>query len=544
MTPKSAVPTRPRRVRTRTVVSFVSLLTIALATLWLRSRPGTSAVEPAPPGPLAERPTRPPSELAAPMNARTAPPATTAATPSVVRVAVELRDGSVRLEAGTVALSGRFPSTWTESAVEGTNGAFLVTVDDLLDRRLVLTCRAPGHFARTVSLAALAAQWTGRRAEEVVRIELEKAPTGAIRARVVDATTRAPVTGAEVFVVDRSGGGRGPRVLATSDAVGVVVVDSSDVRGRMFVRRGGYLPAELSASEPPQDLGDVPMHAGAEPPSLVVRVAPRADRGTHVRVARVGPDPSSAEFATWSDGVPAAAYDVATRILGPALSGTGSEQRWANGPPLTCTAMLPGRYVVTARNPDLGVATRVVEVRLGASEVDLELRQGPTVRFTGESAGTIRWTLDALEWTSGTVIGTSDRVTNLLPGEYRLSASGIERTVRVPPVGELTIDLGTASLHSVRGVVQIKDAQGRNSPGAGLRLRIPGTSAVATTDAKGRFLIPGLTPGSYRLLVEDHAPAIDAGDTIEIATSARADLDIGSVVVLARGLDSDPDAPK
>ncbi len=74
---------------------------------------------------------------------------------------------------------------------------------------------------------------------------------------------------------------------------------------------------------------------------------------------------------------------------------------------------------------------------------------------------------------------------------------------------------------SIQGVVTF---EGSGAPVAGAAVRIPATGASTTTDARGRFEISGLAPGSYELLVEQGV-LVNARRTVEVASGVAATAD-------------------
>ncbi|MFW6175678.1 MAG: carboxypeptidase regulatory-like domain-containing protein, partial [Acidobacteriota bacterium] len=205
----------------------------------------------------------------------------------------------------------------------------------------------------------------------------------------------------------------------------------------------------------------------------------------------------------------------------------------------------PGEWRITAESPLAGRQARGrVEIEEGQTiaSLDLEFREGFTVRGVVERAGrslpgaTVQ--LSAQEYHGGRV--TSDfegrfRFQGVPRGEHRLTArdsqsgTALGRTVRVDGDRDLRLELEG---YRLRGTVCAADGTGPVAE-ASVRLRRqeapgdpPETSAMPShtlTGRDGSFLLDGIAPGRWRLLVERagytaHAAEVEvAGGDVELA---------------------------
>ena len=92
---------------------------------------------------------------------------------------------------------------------------------------------------------------------------------------------------------------------------------------------------------------------------------------------------------------------------------------------------------------------------------------------------------------------------------------------------------------AVRGTVTFADS---GIPVAGAVVRVPATGASATTDAEGRFEIPGLAAGRYELLVERGVLASDRR-TVEVDSGATAIVDFAILATVQEQVRVTAEAP-
>ena len=145
---------------------------------------------------------------------------------------------------------------------------------------------------------------------------------------------------------------------------------------------------------------------------------------------------------------------------------------------------------------------------------------GARVRMFG--AAELRWAADRADARSqddGSFV-----IDPIVPGEYGISVDPFrlvekerERKLTVPPTGVADLELIVARGSSVSGVVM---RDGRPVPGADVSLRGNG-SGNARSEADGRFLLRGVTPGEYSLYAESgDEGAFTNGPTITVTEGA------------------------
>ncbi|MDE2883067.1 MAG: carboxypeptidase regulatory-like domain-containing protein, partial [Acidobacteriota bacterium] len=92
---------------------------------------------------------------------------------------------------------------------------------------------------------------------------------------------------------------------------------------------------------------------------------------------------------------------------------------------------------------------------------------------------------------------------------------------------------------AIRGTVVFEDS---GAPVAGAAVRIPATGVSATTDAEGRFEIPGLAAGTYELVVERGVPVSDPR-AVEVASGATVTADFEILATVQERVQVTAEAP-
>lgn len=178
-------------------------------------------------------------------------------------------------------------------------------------------------------------------------------------------------------------------------------------------------------------------------------------------------------------------------------------------------ALLRGRVTVAGRE-DIPVPQAVVTVEIGSAFADAALRalpggqHPPTAHVDATGAYELRHVASR----------GSLRVIASAPGFARVIRSNVQLTSAEPVI----VDFGLSPGHAVSGLV----VDDRGQPIAGARIEVwprrqGDEPSFAASDDDGRFVVPGLSPGSYRLRVG--ARGFEQHDEPEIA-SDRADLHI------------------
>lgn len=201
-----------------------------------------------------------------------------------------------------------------------------------------------------------------------------------------------------------------------------------------------------------------------------------------------------------------------------------------------------------------GFGSRVLESVRPGSPITITLDRGRTLEGTiRDSAGQpvpgarveARATMAvSMLWdpTVGQASARSDaqgryRLEGLEPALFTITAAlaGVGQASRsnVRPVGRVDLVLGPAS--GLTG--EVVDAAGRPVAGAVVRAEKPpfGEGDADTTDALGRFLMPGLSPGNYHVAAKhpDFAPGLAPEVVVAAASEAQVQLvlDAGTTVV-------------
>lgn len=415
-----------------------------------------------------------------------APSPTPASTPAVARFA------------GTVLDAGQKPLAGARVVVRGETGEAVVARTDAAGAFSV-ECRERGPWHLSIDAAGHAPRrLRNQKPGAGLRLTLERGL--AIEGRVVDGATRQPVTGARVTAAEsmRDPGanwlpGLGQRV-ATTDAEGRFRIDNV---GRGFL--------DLAASAP--GIGAARLRnvrAGARP-ELLVLLPMGGLQGVVVDADGTG-------------------LGGATVRLEPAPGTRGSTQTVTAGGDgrFSADGLEPGSWRAVARAAEHAPAWTTATVEREAV-ADVELRLGPRRAVSGRtlderdaavSQAYVTWVEADGEPVPESIAVTTNagrdgrfRVEGLPPGRHRLEARAAGY---VPERFEVSIargdgDAGDVRLArglTVRGLVRGPD--GRPVPDAHVHadmgpMPVVRQSAETWTDAEGRFVLPGLPPGTHNL---------------------------------------------
>ena len=401
----------------------------------------------------------------------------------------------------------------------GDDGSF--RIEDVAPGTWDLKAAASGH--QNTDMSGLEV----RSAQDLTGVEVVL-PAGAIvEGRVLSPGSR-PVAGAEVQPVEPLV--MGPRIhlrpiRAATDGDGYYRLDGLSPGARTFrAWREGFRDAvrdlEVKAGDNALDFS---LEAGAEISGRVVD-----DDGAPVSAARVVlyeghnswdlPSAVSRPDGTYTlSGVPDGTYRIAAEKEGYAR---------ASGQELTVAGNASG-----------------VEVKLSAGGAIVGRLSG--LDFTELSQAQV-W-VDH-EFQRGRVLADGTyRVDNVEPGEHRVFASlrgerQTEGRVTLEPGGrEAQLDLELGEGHLLSGRVLRNGAPVR---GENVSLGGPGvTGRWARTDHEGRFRFAGLEAGTYDLTLVDSRGQAHHKETVELTRDREVELDLLSVTLAGRVLDSSDKQP-
>jgi hypothetical protein len=207
----------------------------------------------------------------------------------------------------------------------------------------------------------------------------------------------------------------------------------------------------------------------------------------------------------------------------------------------------PGLWRLEAREPDRGTDLEVLRVEEaetlvvrdfvidGGGQLEGVVRGPRDQRLDGVRIRAWRLEADAVAEETRTRPDGSYVFLGLAPGTWRVETldglmGSVKRhaTVEVRAGESARLDFEGASDGSIRGRVT---RRGDRVPGTTLRVEWMPEAGLAlarveraTTDALGEFLVDGLEPGAYRLLLEDGS-AVTGGD-VQVAEGERVDVDL------------------
>ena len=401
----------------------------------------------------------------------------------------------------------------------GDDGSF--RIEDVSPGTWELKAAAAGHLS--VEMSSLEV----RSAQDLTGVEVVLAPGAVVEGRVLSPGSR-PVAGAEVEPVEPRV--MGPRILlrptrAVTDGDGYYRLDGVSPGDRTFrAERDGFRAAVRDLEvRPGENALDFSLEAGAEISGRVVD-----DDGTPVSTARVV---LYEGYNSWN--LPSAvSRPDGTFVLAGVADGSYRIAAEKEG------------YART-RGQDLTVAGNAsgIEVKLSAGGAIAGQLSG--LDFT-ELAQARVW-VDQ-EFHEGRVLADGTyRIDNVEPGEHRVFASlrGERQTdgrvTLEPDAREARLDLELGDGYRLSGRVLRNDEPVR---GENVSLGGPGvTGRWAKTDHEGRFRFEGLEAGTYDLTLIDSRGQAHHKETVELAHDAEVELDLLSVTLAGRVLDSSDKLP-
>jgi len=352
-----------------------------------------------------------------------------------------------------------------------------------------------------------------------------------LRARVIVTVTergKGPIAGASVRVI----GEDGAPAVAITDANGVAKLEDLEPGDyRISASATGFVPAASPART---------LAAGAdEALALALEPGGRPLTGT-VSDASGGPVTDARVSAVRMGANGRAGEAVATTV-------TAADGTYA----LTVTE---GHTIVSVTSPDYAPQARSIEIGPAGAKADFALVPGGVIEGVVRDARTSEPVPGALveaERDGGMKFGEAGRrrakagtdgrfrIGGLRPGAYEVTATAETRRTREPTIVGLgvaeqvtDVELLVGAAPTVSGTV-VDEA---NAPVPGVEVLAMGRGrdgASAKTDAKGAFVLSGLSPGSFTLMARDdkHTPVF--GPPIDLA-----DKDVtGAVVRVRRGLE-------
>lgn len=441
-----------------------------------------------------------------------------------------------------VDFNNRSPRCWRTEKPDVSTMRYTIPVEMTTDPAVNLGCIVPGYFIRYLPLSAVIPGKLGAPGVYETTVALERAESCVNKRRVVDATSGLPIPGARARVA-RLRKGEPEQELARADANGVILIPTGINHPRTELTAEGYLSREVSMDSRPEDDGDFALTPLRLAASLSVRVEPAwparvPGEEKWLGVLRTGPPVGTADFAQAAPGWSAEALAEAVIRKGAKDRGRVGDWRWySTESEWRYETLLPGDYLVVARDASVGCATRTLRLRPGANEaVVLRLSQGSRATLVGDvpTNGSLR--LIPKGWGARGQVDATKGGLHVLPGEYDvelvLASGGVvpggvftapeegEGRVVVPDIPRLVAVTGRLLVDGVAA-----------SPAAGARVRVadgPWTKA----DEAGRFRLPDLAPGRYSLLIEGSSVQKPAKSSFSIVAEMReAEIDIGDFPV-------------
>lgn len=401
----------------------------------------------------------------------------------------------------------------------GDDGSF--RIEDVSPGIWELKAAAAGHLP--VEMSSLEV----RSAQDLTGVEVVLAPGAVVEGRVLSPGSR-PVAGAAVEPVEPRV--MGPRILlrptrAVTDGDGYYRLDGVAPGDRTFqAERDGFRAAVRDLEvRPGENALDFSLEAGAEISGRVVD-----DDGTPVAAARVV---LYEGYSSWN--LPSAvSRPDGTFILAGVADGTYRIAAEKEG-------------YARSRGQDLTVAGNAsgIEVKLSAGGAIAGQLSG--LDFT-ELAQARVWVDQELHQGRVLADGTY-RIDNVEPGEHRVFASlrGERQTdgrvTLEPDAREARLDLELGDGYRLAGRVL---RNGEPVRGENVALGGPGVPGRwAKTDHEGRFRFEGLEAGTYDLTLIDSRGQAHHKETVELSHDAEVELDLLSVTLTGRVLDSSGKLP-
>jgi len=408
-----------------------------------------------------------------------------------------------------ITLFGKFPATWRTLGHDPLRVE--IPLHDIADKAVHLLVKAPGFYSSETVLHTVVG---GAREGEQRRVSIELEPA---EGRYLDVMVTALVSGEPIVgaIARRSGAwGRAPASSPRSDGRGRLhlVGDGSSY----LIVKEGYLPVIVSTTNAPNRVA-VKLQEGGRLPSMSIDVENAALSGGtwpggRVYVKRLAPPLNSDAFHGLVGVTSRRQLRDLMRLLRRRRQlPEGGDSAWmTTAPRKTWSTVLPGTYLITAYQPEVGSAvTEVQVVACSPRVIRLSLKPGIALRcdVLGAPAGSkIRVTHEQLGLEG--VADSRGYIPNLVPGSYKVKLAtggttvvlGTVRITKVPAVQTFSATFQEMRKFWIRGRVALWNPKSDSmKPLADVDITVAGTHRTARTDAEGRFELSVPQPGRHRL---------------------------------------------